>query len=478
MKTDKQKKLILALCLVALAALLFVPGLLNYDLGYKNEKTPPSLPEPVSDRVVKTEHDLPVIYLYSYEFEKLYPRWEWTADGPVMPPREESLVDVYVFDNGTNFMTDSPTHVYYNVVMRLRGRTSSYLQSKKPFKMEFCTREGEAVNLPFLTLGPDSDFVFHAPQIDRSLIRNWLGYSIQRQLLRWAPDSVFAEVYLDRPGSGLEKGDYIGVYLITEKIKKGVSRINIGEFTKGDIPASGNYIYKMDAYEEGFDNALLLPENKYGNRYSLVYPADGVQDGDAEFISGQINFFEDALYRGTDRELARYYDLERFARCILTDEFLKNYEGFSSSTYFYRPKGERVQPVQWDFDIGTGNADFERDFANAAGFFTLEKDAVIPFLKHENFRRELLKQWRYMRQTVISDENIEKMLDEVEALIRNASQRNDEAYPEQIDRPGFTVRPNRLEDSARERRYIRQFLLKRAAWLDENLPDFLDSYNG
>ena len=476
MNRTKTKSLILIFCFIRLGlAVIFAPGLFSFDLSYKNEKISPSLPNPVSDRVAETEHNLPVIYLYSYRIDKLLPRWEWTPDGPVMPEREESLVDVYVFDSGTNRLSRQPDHIYYSVYMRLRGRTSSYIQSKKPFKMEFRTREGERLNLPFLSLGPDSDFVFHSPQIDRSLIRNWLGYTIQRQVLDWAPDCAFAEVYLDTPGSEVSEGDYIGVYLIVENIKKGRCRVNMGAFTPGTTGGSGNYIYKLDAYEEGYDSAIRLPVNKYGNGYSLVFPSrDEAGPSDVRFIKNQIELFETALYDGTDREFARYYDISQFARCILVDEFLKNYEGFSSSTFFYRKAGEKVKPVQWDFDIGTGNADYDPGLSNAEGFFTLQKDAVVPFISHENFKDELAKQWRYMRRTVISDENIVKMLEDTEELISAAGQRNDAAWPDQIDRPGFTVKPNDLEDSARERRYIKEFLLRRAAWLDENLPRFLE----
>ena len=121
-----------------LAASLLCKEIWSADLAYKNGAKAVSVPaENISDEVKELLFDLTVIYIYSYDISTLIADWQWSPDGAAMPAREESAVDLYIFDspNGNRF-TDEPSHVYYDESMRLRGRTSSYMQLKKPFALE------------------------------------------------------------------------------------------------------------------------------------------------------------------------------------------------------------------------------------------------------------------------------------------------------------------------------------------------------
>lgn len=481
MANYKKRLALLAACLaIAVGLCIAVPNFLGYDLAYKNEKMDVHVPaETVTEDVAETNFTLPVIYIYSYDLSKLLPRWNWSPDGPAMPLREWSTVDLYVFERDVNNLNDIPSHVYSSASMKLRGRTSSYAQAKKPFSLKFSDEDGNANNFTFLSLKADSDFVFHAPYIDRSLARNYVAYNLEKQVLDWAPDCRYAEVFIDTPDTELSMGDYVGVYLVVEKIKQGKNRLALGKFTVADNPdkqfeKGGNYIFKRDAYEEGYDSAIRLPENRYGNTYSLVYPkADDVTDEDVRVISDEISKYETALYNGTDKEFAKYYDIEQIARCVLVDEFVKNFEGFTSSFYYYRAKGDKIKAVQWDFDLGTGNVDYAEDLSNAHGFFTLECDPIKPYLRHDNFKQELIRQYKLLRSEggALSEENIIAMFDDIENQLDGAWQRNDRAYSEIFGGYVFGNAENDLKNSYEERQYILQFLIERGRWLDEHIDE-------
>lgn len=486
MKKDDIKKLAcLGLCIVLFAAFSYViPDFWNLDISYKNEKMDIHIPNVVSDEVQEINFTLPVLYVYSYEKDKLIPYWQWSVDGPVMPIREESFVDLYVFDENLNNLENTPSHIYYNEMMKLRGRTSSYMQDKKPFSLEFRDDNNMQINYNFLGFKADSDFVFHAPYIDRSLIRNYIAYTLQMQLTDWSPACQFAEVFVDTPDSELTMEDYQGVYLIVEKIKQDKNRIAMGEYKAPDnmdtiFSEGGNYIFKDDAYEEGYDEAIRLEANRFGNRYSVAYPnADSLTEQDINAIKDEIDFFESALYEGTDEEFAQYYDIEEIARVMLLAEFLKNYEGFSSSLYFYRPQNERIKVIQWDFDIGTGNIDYNKDLQNAYGFDVMKKQETKPYLSHENFQQALISQWRNLRKegNIFSEENIIALLDDAETQLNGAWQRNDQKYDYIFKRVPFANANNNLENSQQEREYIKQFLIERGRWLDEHIDEVSKFY--
>ncbi len=326
-QNNKKTAYLLGICLRTLVAVMvFVPDFFSYNLGYKNAEIALTVPsKEIDEDLRETEFTLPVLYLYSYDLTKLLGLdWIWLEGGPEMPLREQTKVDIYVFERPVNKVTDRPTHVYYSANMKLRGRTSSYMQQKKPLSLEFRDDEtGESLNYPFLSLPSESDFVFHAPYIDRSLIRNYLAYTLQGQVLDWAPQVQFAEVFLETPDSELSMKDYGGVYLIVQKIKKGKNNIAMGDFKMADDSAQqfekgGNYIFKRDAYEPGFDTAVRLDANKYGNAYSLVYPkAEETTEEVESIIYNEIELAETALYEGSFEELNKYFDLEEFAECML-----------------------------------------------------------------------------------------------------------------------------------------------------------------
>ena len=474
---------------VALAVLVVVSFSVDdfwkYDINYKNEKLDIHIPNKVDDGVAGERFTLPVIYVCSRDIDTLISSEYKMEGGLSMPVREESSVDLYIFDRDENSLEDIPSHVYYDEMMKLRGRSSSYAQNKKPFSLEFRDDEGMPVNYNFLDFAAESDFVFHAPYIDRSLVRNFVAYNLQMQITDWAPDCQFAEVFIDTSDGTLSMDDYQGVYLIVEKIKQDKNRIAMGEYKTPDstddiFREGGNIIWKLDHYEKGFDRAIRTRENRFGNQYSIAYPkAENVDDAAVDAINDELDFFETALYEGTDEEFAQYYDVEQIARVMLLTEFVKNYEGFTSSLYYYRPCGERIKAIQWDFDIGTGNDDYEADLSNADGFYVLTNEETQRYLMHPNFRNALIRQWKELRSEggVFSEDNVIALLENAENQLDGAWQRNDEKYGYIFieDIPfGNKTFGNNLENSQAEREYIKQFLIERGRWLDEHIDEIAD----
>ena len=178
-------------------------------------------------------------------------------------------------------------------------------------------------------------------------------------------------------------------------------------------------------------------------------------------------------FNGTDEELAKYFDIEEIARNMLVSEFLKCHEAYSASTFFYRKPGGKIKVVQWDFDLGTGNISSVLYQEPSREDFWVLSHWPMPqaFLKHKNFQQIMIQQWEILRRNELSEENIIKMLDELEILLADAGKRNDMIFPDAFYAPQFAIWENNLESSQEERRFVKEFLIERGRWLDEHIYD-------
>ena len=85
---------------------------------------------------------------------------------------------------------------------------------KKSYKIEFENKQS------MLGMPKDKDWALIANYADKTLMRNYLAYRLSAALdVFYAPRCEFAELYVN--------GNYLGVYLVTETIKKDKDRVNI-----------------------------------------------------------------------------------------------------------------------------------------------------------------------------------------------------------------------------------------------------------
>ncbi|MEG0751394.1 MAG: CotH kinase family protein [Oscillospiraceae bacterium] len=486
---DNKRKLsyiLLALCAVASVGLfVFIPNFLNCDIGFANDKLRAEIPRSErSDYMQEFSNDLPLLYLSVEDINLLYPHWDALPDGSggALPPREITIATMYLFDSENNTLNDVPAQRFENVWMRLRGRTSSYTQHKNPFALELHQQSGKIMKQPILSLPPESDFVLYAPFNDRSMIRNYLAYTLGGELLNYSPRCEFVEIFVNQKDDPISRDDYKGVYLLTEKIKKGKNRIDVGKFhialdPNRQFEEGGGFIVKQDHFEPGFDKAYLLMPTPSGETFQIKYPKLGeLTYAQAEAIKSELDFFDDIIVNGTDEQLEKYLDVDSFVDMLLLNEYLKNSEGMIYSAYYYRTKGGKlICGPPWDFDIGIGNVDYNPEFSNSEGMNTLTLETSARLLAHPAFKTRLIERWRELRSGggTFSESHVDEVIDSVNAKLKYASLRNDAAYPELYD-GSFDVFGNspsfHPKSSLEDREMIREFLKLRGRWLDENIP--------
>ncbi|HMR57666.1 MAG TPA: CotH kinase family protein, partial [Cyclobacteriaceae bacterium] len=133
------------------------------------------------------------------------------------------VADMGIIDNGPgqrNSVTDTYNNYSGKIGIEIRG-SSSQSFPKKQYSIELRDATGEGVSAPLLGLPPEEDWVLFAPYNDKTLMRDVLAYKIGRDLNRYAPRTRFCELVLN--------GNYEGIYVLIEKIKRDNNRVDINK---------------------------------------------------------------------------------------------------------------------------------------------------------------------------------------------------------------------------------------------------------
>ena len=112
---------------------------------------------------------------------------------------------------------------------------------KKQYAVETRDALGNDLDVSLLGFPEESDWILFAPYNDKSLMRDVLVYKIAASMGRYASRSKFCEVVLN--------DEYIGVYVLLEKVKRDANRVNIKKLEPPDISGdalTGGYIIKID----------------------------------------------------------------------------------------------------------------------------------------------------------------------------------------------------------------------------------------
>ncbi|MEM7036538.1 MAG: CotH kinase family protein, partial [Bacteroidota bacterium] len=116
---------------------------------------------------------------------------------------------------------------------------------KNSMGVELWTANGEDTSAVLMGLPEEEDWVLHASFFDRSFLRNDLSFEIWRKMGHWGPRTRFCELVVD--------GQYEGVYILMEKIKRDKNRLDLAKLKSTDVSGdelTGGYILRLDWADE------------------------------------------------------------------------------------------------------------------------------------------------------------------------------------------------------------------------------------
>jgi hypothetical protein len=408
------------------------------------------------------------------------------TNGQDIPNENKITAHMGIIDNGpgeTNHLSDPYNHYDGFIGIELRGSSTLWFP-KKQFAVETRDNLGENNNVSLFGMPEENDWIFNAPYTDKSLMRNVLIYKMARDAGRYASRSHYFELVLN--------GDYRGVYVMLEKVKKDNNRVDIATLNPDDVSGddlTGGYIVKIDKWDgENVGGWYSEPqlENYSGFYYQYHYPKpDDIVPEQQEYIINYIDNFEEVMisenFSDSSSGYASIINWYSFVDFFIMQEITKNVDGYRLSSYLYKDKdsndGRLVAGPIWDFNLGFGNADY-CDGGSTTGW-AIDFNLVcpgdsyqIPFWwcliwSDESFRWSVQQRWHDLRQTMLSNTAVNAVIDSLRDHIGVAADRNFERWPTL----GEYVWPNYFigETYEEEVEYLRDWIMTRMEWMDNEL---------
>jgi hypothetical protein len=373
------------------------------------------------------------------------------TSGQEIPDEPKITIQMQVIDHGPgqmNHVSDAPNHFNGLIGIERRGSTSDWFSDKKPFAVEIRDADGEDMDFPLLGMPPESDWAFLAPYNDKSLVREAFMFGLARDIMPWASRSRFVELVLN--------GDYQGIYLVTEKIKRGKDRVDIAKLDADELAGdslTGGYILKIDkttgAQNEGWVSPFPpIPGGWQTTLWQVDYPKiTNIQPAQKAYIEQWITNFETVMagpdFADPDTGYPKYLDVKSFADFTLLNELAKCVDAYRISTFLYKDQDSRdprlhAGPI-WDFNIALGNAGYCTS-ENPEGWiidfneYCPDDGWVVHFwwkkMWEDPAYRGLLKdRWNELRDGPLSNDKVFHLLDSLSGHLQDAQQRNFERWP-------------------------------------------------
>ncbi|MGK0390275.1 MAG: hypothetical protein ACI94Y_003026 [Maribacter sp.] len=373
-------------------------------------------------------------------------------------------------NNDINNLSDPFNDYDGQISIEIRGASSQNFE-KKGYRIETQDETGANNNVSLLGMPVENDWVLHGPYSDKSLIRNALTYELGSWTGRYAPRTRFCELMLNN--------EYRGVYLLVEKIKRDVNRVEIAKVTDVDLEGdelTGGYLLQIDRDNEDIENEGWFSENGvYPYFYVVEDPKyDEILPVQRNYIENHINDFEEAMSSPNYPEaFGNYVDIGSFVDYFLVNELAKHIDAFKLSFYLHKKKDSNggklhIGPI-WDFNLAYGNWDYACDPNPNSWIHSCTTVAVwvsrgitIPAVQDSIHCR-----WVELRETVYQTETIMDYIDGLEDLLSDAQERNFQAFPIL----GEYVWPNDFigETYEAEINFLKNYVQVRLDWMDDNM---------
>ena len=345
------------------------------------------------------------------------------------------------------------------VEINVRGNTSRQFP-KSSFTLKLKNDQGQPLKVPLLGLPAESDWVLYAPYFDRTLIRDVLAYDLSNQIGRYAPRTRFVEVFAAGAKGELMDRDYLGLYVLEEKIKPGKYRVDIDEMGIGEDASSGGYIFKkdhVDPTETGF-------RTERGIHFLYVYPKEGeISEEQKSWLGNYLNQFERVLYgrrfAAPTNGYSRYLDVDAFIDHYWLVEMSKNVDGFRFSTFLHLNQSGKLKmgPI-WDWDQSFGNANFYDGASSEGWYWPYIRETEIRWfarlMQDADFQQRYVDRWAELRNGPFATSNILARMDELTASFDEAQKRNSQRWPTRQSYEEYI-------------RKMKQWIRGRIAWIDQ-----------
>jgi hypothetical protein len=366
-----------------------------------------------------------------------------------------------------NYVTDANNDEFLDysgtIGIETRGSSSQTLP-KKPYGFDTLEEDGiEDKSVKLLGMPKENDWILNSFAFDDSMMRDYISYEMTRKMGQYAVNLRYCEVVLN--------GEYIGLYALSEKIKRDGDRVDIAKLkdNENSFPeVTGGYLMQTDRPSDEDPNAW----EANGAGYIHEKP------NSADITPAQSSYIE-TVFRGLDQNAANadiingypaIIDVPSFVDYMLIAEIASNVDAYALSTYYHKDRGGKLRagPV-WDYNLTFGNDLFQWGYDRSFTYvWQFEYSNVGANFWGDLFNNPTFKCYASKRFNEVTTAgaplNYEEISDAIDAtvnLISEAVVRENERW-------------NTIEDFSGEITAMKSWIQERIGWMTDNLGQFSD----
>jgi len=402
--------------------------------------------------------------------------------GQTIQDETRIVANMGIIDNGAgqrNRITD-PFNTYDGKIsIEIRGE-SSQMFPKKSYRVETIDANGNPVNAALLGMPAENDWVLYAPYTDKTMLRDVLAYQLGRALGSYAPRTRFAELVLN--------GEYMGVYILIEKIKRDRNRVAMAELEPGDLSGdalTGGYLLRVDKWDANdFPAWTATPTPRLPgeeDKSFQYYDPKGFELAEAQrsYIREYIRQFQNALtstrFADPVAGFKPMLDVPDAVNFILINELGKNIDAYVFSTYLYKERDSRGGKLHlgplWDFNLAFGNVNYLANAQFAPGWMWNDGYRIFwirRMMQAPHFAAEMKCRWQTLRGGFFTNGYIMDKIDSLAVVLNESQVRNYQRWPIL----GTYVWPNQFIGNtyAEEIAFLKNWATARLTYMDNEMP--------
>lgn len=403
------------------------------------------------------------------------------TNGQTISDEPGITADMGIIYNGPgvrNNLSDPFNHYNGKIEVELRGE-SSQMFPKKSLKVETRDAAGNNFNVALLGMPPENDWVLYAPYTDKTFLRNAMTYKLGNDMGRYAPRTRFVEVVIN--------GDYVGIYVLMERIKVDKNRVDIAKLNPDEVSGddmTGGYLLRVDKIDANdYPQWSSIPSPQLSGAATINFQYFDPKG--KELVQAQQTYIKDFIFKvgssltSTEFKGAngyrKYIDVPAAIDFMIANEIGKNVDGYIFSTYLYKDKdskgGKLVMGPLWDFNLCYGNVDYWSNSQYAPGWMWNDAQRMFWFrrmMADPWFAGEMKCRWTELRSTWMTNEYFTNYIDSMGAVLDEAKERNFKRWPIL----GTYVWPNQFIGLTyqQELNFLKSWTIERLNWMDANLP--------
>jgi hypothetical protein len=411
-----------------------------------------------SGDITFTDSNLPIVIINTQNAEEI----------PDEPKIIGTMKIIQRPDGARNFLTDANTDEFLDysgtIGIETRGSSSQTLP-KKPYGFDTLEDDGiENNSVELLGMAKENDWILNSFAFDDSMMRDYISYEMARTMGQYAANLRYCEVVLN--------GEYIGLYALSEKIKRDGDRVDIAKLKddENSLPAlTGGYLMQTDRFDE--EN----PAAWFNNGAGYIHEKPNSDDITAVQSSYIESVFRDLDENAANSNITSGYpsiiDVPSFVDYMLMAEIASNVDTYVYSTYYHKDRMGKLRagPV-WDYNLTFGNDLFDafdiyydRSFTDVWQFKYLNQGAYFwgELFADATFKCYLSKRFNEITATgaPLNYNAISDLIDTTAALISEAVVRENEKW-------------NTIPNFSGEINNMKAWIQERFTWMRSELGGF------